>query len=195
VIDIKSGYLFSMLLRSNGKVYLFGKNDDGSLGNGEFNNGDSATPISIVPERNYGIFKIACAEGSGYILQSNSNCFGKNSSEENVCSGRGICVDQDKCLCDTQYTGNNCQYPICNGIDSSNPKVCSGRGSCISPETCTCKPSSSGTYCENYLCYGIDSKQPDVCSSRGVCTEIDTCNCTLRNIGENCQHNIGLTLF
>ena len=115
-----------MFLRSNGKVYGFGSNEHGQLGIGATYYNVQKVPIGIMAERNYGIVKMAAGEHAAYILQSNSNCFGVKSSNDTVCLGRGICYDEDKCLCDEEYSGNNCQYPICYGVDSSKPNVCSG---------------------------------------------------------------------
>jgi hypothetical protein len=139
---------------------------------------------------NYGIYKIACGWTNSFILHSKSTCFGKNSSHPNVCTGRGICYDRDKCSCEPGYAGVECELNICFGVISSNPDVCSGRGNCIAPNNCSCKTSANGENCQNYLCYGVNSTDSTVCSSAGSCLNIDSCNCTFRNLGNNCQFNI-----
>jgi hypothetical protein len=164
----------------------------GQMGNGlSGHNNDVYSPVSIYSERNYGVVQIAISEGSVAILQSNSICFGKQSSDINVCSGKGICADENQCQCDIEYTGNYCQYAFCNNINASLPNVCSGKGTCIDTNNCSCLTGASGTNCENYLCFGVNSNSEIVCSSFGVCTTIDTCNCTLRHLGNNCEYNIG----
>jgi len=37
-------------------------------------------------------------------------CDGKNSSDQYVCSGHGICVNDDDCICEPRYWGKYCQF-------------------------------------------------------------------------------------
>jgi hypothetical protein len=129
------------------------------------------------------------------MLHSESSCFGKNTSNPDVCSGRGICFDNNKCSCEPGYTGDNCQYNICFDVSSADSKVCSGRGSCIAPNICTCRVGSSGENCQSYVCFGINSTDANVCSSVGACVNIDQCSCSFRQLGYNCQYNIRNSLL
>ena len=52
-------------------------------------------------------------------------------------NGNGTCISQDNCVCNTGYTGNQCEIPICYGINATNTLVCSNqRGICISKNKC-----------------------------------------------------------
>jgi len=53
-------------------------------------------------------------------------CFGKNSSDESVCSHNGICHNLNNCTCNNGYVGNQCQYSVCFGKNSSDDVVCFG---------------------------------------------------------------------
>src|SRR5690606_24578404 len=39
-----------------------------------------------------------------------TNCFGKYSSDPNVCSGNGVCTSNDVCKCNFGYYGPECKY-------------------------------------------------------------------------------------
>lgn len=40
------------------------------------------------------------------------SCFGVPSSNPNVCSSRGTCVEKDKCICTNNFYGRNCEFTI-----------------------------------------------------------------------------------
>lgn len=55
-----------------------------------------------------------CNEGYyGSECESLTNCFGKSSNDPNVCSGKGKCIANDKCVCSDDATGIQCQLPAC----------------------------------------------------------------------------------
>jgi hypothetical protein len=84
-------------------------------------------------------------------LRSFYSCFGKNSSDPQICSGNGICNGTDQCSCETNYFGNQCQQTYCFGVLSTQNNVCSQNGICKEFDTCTCSPNFGGKNCEIYL--------------------------------------------
>jgi hypothetical protein len=119
-------------------------------------------------------------------------CFGFNTSDPLVCSGKGTCDLPDNCTCAIGWTGLKCETTIdsgnctnlhctsilCFGRNKSDPLVCSGRGSCIDVDNCTCEYNVTGVECE----LNIDT------GSRN-----DT-NCTDQWTGANCTIPICLGL-
>lgn len=118
-----------------------------------------------------------------------------------VCSGRGTCVAEDRCQCDTipgmVVGGMFCQLTsvdkddfnrkvACFGIDYDNPSVCSGHGDCLLSEdgmggTCHCEFGFYDEVCSHvYQCNGVDMFDPKVCNGHGRCQESGTCNCDPR---------------
>jgi hypothetical protein len=67
------------------------------------------------------------ASNGAITLQNNavsgcsvSTCFGKNSLDPTVCSGKGVCLTTDNCVCRANYTGTQCSNSMTNNskIDS-----------------------------------------------------------------------------
>ena len=130
----------------DGKVYSFGRNDNGQLGQGNSNN-----PINYpapLASENYGIFQIACGREHSLILKYTNQCFGK--SDATMCSGRGLCIEENKCSCSKGYYGNECQNYDCFGKNSTDSNVCSGHGTCTNPNVCACNDGYIGSQCEIY---------------------------------------------
>ncbi|KFD45195.1 hypothetical protein M513_13928, partial [Trichuris suis] len=117
---------------------------------------------------------------------------------ENLCENATIqCPEHSEChfnttttfcLCDNNYTGDNCNQKIepCANVNCHN-------GSCVSTEDnafkCVCKPQFSGTYCEEEL--NACMSQP--CQNGGTCYKSSygyQCLCTKGYYGKNCQKGI-----
>eukprot|EP00818_Percolomonas_sp_WS_P008921 CAMPEP_0117452226 /NCGR_PEP_ID=MMETSP0759-20121206/9488_1 /TAXON_ID=63605 /ORGANISM="Percolomonas cosmopolitus, Strain WS" /LENGTH=1100 /DNA_ID=CAMNT_0005244999 /DNA_START=380 /DNA_END=3679 /DNA_ORIENTATION=- len=140
--------------------------------------------------------------GNGYLLVdtfSIPQCFDIRDDNNTVCSGRGSCSGHDLCVCNTGYTGSECELNVCFTFNSSDTvNVCSGRGSCISPDFCVCTTGYDGSNCELNICYGYTSNDTArVCSGdgRGNCTAPNTCACATGYEGVECQHNICYSLL
>lgn len=67
------------------------------------------------------------------------NCFGFSEHDPQVCSRRGKCVSDDKCECKPQFTGSQCEIPLCFDVPANSPNVCSSHGYCVSPDKCECE--------------------------------------------------------
>ena len=98
--------------------------------------------------------KFACPDPNS-IAPPPIICFGIQSNLPSVCSGKGTCIDQDNCTCNTGYSGQTCSIPSCYGINSTDLSVCSGKGKCPSFDTCTCNTGYSGQTCSIPIYYVI----------------------------------------
>ncbi|KAL9658103.1 hypothetical protein ABK040_013016 [Willaertia magna] len=176
IIDISVGPDFAFLLTSDGEVYgikyVSDNNYAGQIGVGL--NPATATAIKLPFE-----YKVKTVE-AGY----RHSFFIMEPSFDN-CNGNGLCVGANTCSC---FSGNQCQYPICNSIPSTQiSTVCNGHGSCIAPNVCNCDSTLySGQYCEYPICFGVASNQNNVCSGNGICSAPNTCNCFQPTLEENC---------
>jgi hypothetical protein len=134
----------------------------------------------------------SCADGYTGPQCQTPICFGKNSTEISVCTGRGSCVAPNICVnCQTGYIGDSCQFPICFGKNSTDPLVCNQWGNCTTPNQCTgCCCGYTSANCDTSICFGISGNSSIVCSSQGICSFPDTCVCSNGFIwGDRCQFN------
>jgi hypothetical protein len=118
---------------------------EGQLGNGDLAYKFVSTPLANITS---GVTKIDCGYFSSIILHSNYTCFGKQSSVSVQCSGNGLCVANDQCICHSNYFGNECQFTTCFGKNSTSKNVCSGQGNCTNLDTCTCNTNFGGSDCQ-----------------------------------------------
>jgi hypothetical protein len=81
-------------------------------------------------------------------------CYGRVSSNAQVCSGHGACIDTDQCQCQLGYTGDTCNKFSCYGIDSRNASVCDGDGICVAKDTCQCT-TLTGSQCNELVINGF----------------------------------------
>ncbi|EFC43502.1 predicted protein [Naegleria gruberi] len=92
-------------------------------------------------------------------------CFGISQLESSVCSHNGVCFGGNVCVCNGNYTGEECQTPLCFGVSAEDEKtVCSGKGYCSAPDKCECKTPYVGSNCQ------VDSSKTTCNTTDGVCT-------------------------
>ena len=103
---------------------------------------------SVMKHDYYGVYQFNLFESHPCQF----NCFGKNSSDPNVCFGNGTCYYDNTCLCKHGNYGSQCADEIfnCFGADSTNITVCSARGKCSGPNQCSCDNKYIGLQCETY---------------------------------------------
>jgi hypothetical protein len=97
------------------------------------------------------VYKALGSDKSTLFLVSNFTCFGKLSTDSTICSGRGICVNLNKCSCTNFAYGDQCENvsPFkCFGLNATDPNVCSGNGNCVYEDVCTCNSLFSGLACD-----------------------------------------------
>ncbi|GKT20073.1 hypothetical protein ADUPG1_011638, partial [Aduncisulcus paluster] len=112
----------------------------------------------------------SCAQG--YILNDDSSdCV--SACSENYCGDHGQCIGINECLCDTGWSGNQCN------IDSCGSELCSGsdHGEClrISPtkHECSCYLGWNGSTCSDEGC-GLLSSGETACYDHGTCVQDDS---------------------
>eukprot|EP01080_Neovahlkampfia_damariscottae_P000518 gene518-8031_t len=185
IYKVVCGGFHSAIITTTGKLYTFGNNHLGQLATGDTTHRYVPTLNSLSP-----VMDIAVGHRHTLALQSRFSCAGKAYDNTTICSGKGICVGTDTCVCDPDRFGNDCQFYTCFEIAQTDPSVCSGRGTCITTDNCVCKTGSSGINCQDYTCFSVNSTLANVCSSQGTCIEIDTCSCNLTYLGSNCETKI-----
>jgi hypothetical protein len=113
-------------------------------------------------------------------------CESFNCNLRSNCNSQGVCVAPNVCVCNSTYTGESCQYPICFGIPSNNSLSC-GTGDCKSPNTCECPGTYVGNMCQFPVCWGVSSLELTVCSGHGSCGSPDNCTCSQGWTGSSCE--------
>jgi hypothetical protein len=93
-------------------------------------------------------------------------------------SDHGTCVGKDECRCDENWSGTDCDVPLCK-------YDCYDRGKCIDANLCECNYGFSGNLCDNITCLGVNN-----CSNHGICVDIDKCACFESWSGLNCSRSI-----
>jgi hypothetical protein len=114
-------------------------------------------------------------------------CFGEQSNSPYVCRGKGKCIDIDKCVCNKNYEGEDCQITTCGKFNSTDPNSCSGYGKCEEYNKCNCQSGYTGTNCEGFNCFGKEVNDKHVCSGNGKCIKGNECECINGYFGENCN--------
>lgn len=78
-------------------------------------------------------------------------CNLKPETDQDVCSGKGICSGYNTCNCLEGSFGTNCELSRCNGIFSNESDVCSGNGICQNGK-CTCFTLNFDSFYEDGFC-------------------------------------------
>ncbi len=82
-------------------------------------------------------------------LAPEATCFGVASNSSMACSSQGTCNDNNVCSCYPNYTGSNCEIPVCFGMLATDAAVCNFlNGTCIAADTCNCTTLYSGAQCQ-----------------------------------------------
>ena len=92
------------------------------------------------------------------------------------CTGRGTCLETQKCECAEMYTGQACELLSCVHLDG-----CGGHGVCNNG-TCACGTGWGGTNCTTE----VFPECPLGCSGVGECTK-GQCFCPPGYYGDGCQ--------
>jgi len=93
-----------------------------------------------------------------------------------ICSWRGECSPDDRCLCEPGFRGADCSERTCPtgnpfAFFGLEPPECSGRGTCNRDTgTCACHPAYFGYNCERLRCGGGVG---DECSLHGLCLSVE----------------------
>mmetsp|Transcript_5791 Transcript_5791/g.21868 ORF Transcript_5791/g.21868 Transcript_5791/m.21868 type:complete len:2954 (-) Transcript_5791:68-8929(-) len=130
--------------------------------------------------------------GQGHILVDSykiPTCFEGEWFYGEACAGRGSCIADDVCQCNSGYDGPQCEFFLCYGYNSNETdSVCSNHGDCVAPATCTCNTGYDGPDCSLSICHNVLSNDSSVCSTYGNCTSPDTCECQTGYYGDDCRY-------
>jgi alpha-tubulin suppressor-like RCC1 family protein len=102
-----------------------------------------------------------------------------DASEERICAGHGICMEDGNCSCYEGYAGEFCQKECEGGV--ANP--CSHLGRCLPDGSCECFRGYTGKSC-SVECNG-GSFTP--CSDHGRCEIDGSCTCFEAYRGSKCE--------
>lgn len=109
-------------------------------------------------------------------------CNGIPATSNQVCNGKGTCLDDNSCHCSDGWAGADCSLVVssCGGIPFNDKSVCSGSGTC-SESGCSCSLGHNGTLCEDFNCDHLNG-----CSGHGTCVGANNCECDDLWDGANC---------
>lgn len=135
-----------------------------------------------------GMNVVKSASGAFHSLMIVHNyCFETSYVDPKACSANGFCVGQNKCVCNKDWMGSNCNQTTCFDFHSTNSSVCSGQGRCRSPNTCSCVSNTDGAKCEFSYCNNLHSNNETVCSKHGKCVSPNSCKCDRDYSGNDCE--------
>eukprot|EP00300_Choanocystis_sp_HF-7_P016253 c19353_g1_i2.p1 GENE.c19353_g1_i2~~c19353_g1_i2.p1 ORF type:complete len:668 (+),score=94.87 c19353_g1_i2:129-2132(+) len=109
------------------------------------------------------------------------------------CSGHGICIEDEVCACNRDWTGLNCDVPDVPDMYCEKFDFCSGKthGQCVESQTlrgqyaCECVPGFRGPNCNEADTAQPQAVCPDSCSGQGLCTA-HGCECAFGFKGDDC---------
>ena len=170
VEDIKQisiGFEHTLILLNNSTVMGIGSNMNGELGRDDINSTITFIEIKFpeyeaecIKNKTCTIEMVAAEKDVSFFvfnygtLQEEKHvtltpiCNGSSYLDINVCSGNGMCVNNDKCECFFGYAGNNCE----RALDCSKRNDCSGNGYCSRKNTCQCHEFAGGRNCTKPVC-------------------------------------------
>lgn len=150
IIQVYSFGSESYALTEKGFIYVWGS---GASTLASLVEEDLFVATSIEALRSQKIGKLSLVGGLDSRLQTAVfayepfNCGGYLSGDYRVCSKRGVCLNQDKCDCELEFGGPNCEQFYCFNFLEKDPNVCSGHGKCIGKDICECDANFTGLDC------------------------------------------------
>jgi alpha-tubulin suppressor-like RCC1 family protein len=185
IVQIAAGHEHAMILTEDGKVYAWGRNNNGQLGIG--NTASQYKPVEINLSS---IGRVAYISAGGshsvFVTGDPITCFNKTGAL--ACSyPNGECIGMDTCKCTPFYEGKECEIAKFNCFGKPFNESCNYPigGVCIAQDYCECRNKYVGKECMEHTCFGKSGNQ--TCSGRGVCYTIDICLCYEGYTGNECQ--------
>eukprot|EP01080_Neovahlkampfia_damariscottae_P010521 gene10521-3043_t len=197
IISIAAGEYHSVILNSNGQVYLFGSNTNGQLGDGTIINRNSPT---LLPFNNSNVIKIITGVSNTFLLKSNGKLYGFGANAFGQLGVGSVYATQNVPIMVSNSMGGIIDVSIgegstlilqsnfiCFGKNVSDTSICSERGVCVKTDVCQCGMGYFGNECQFTSCFGKNSTNSTVCSNKGSCESFDKCECNSGNTGNECQ--------
>lgn len=205
VYHIVAGGYFSAALAVDGRIYSWGANDGGQLGDGTTIDRPTATAVSILPVNESvvtvsagGTFMHAIT-ATRRIYSWGENMVGQLGDGKRNQTSVTVAVETKRPFPNAYPTaamsGNNFSLYLFNGTTcygkfADDPTVCSTKGVCISENKCQCGPGYGGIDCSSAGCFGIPQNHSSVCSGNGDCAGGDACVCRPGYTGQQCERRI-----
>jgi hypothetical protein len=185
IVQIAVGQAHAIALSDTGKVFTWGKNTYGQLGDDKTEN--SLKPIMVNTNSIGRVAGISAGAHHSLLLTGiPTSCFNKTGAM--ACSfPNGRCIAQDTCQCIGYYEGKECEIPTYTCFGKPYDIACNAPygGHCVSQDSCDCSPGYIGTECAGFTCYGKHGNAS--CSGHGTCDGVDICTCETGYIGEECE--------
>jgi hypothetical protein len=178
-----------MMLLDNGDLFIWGRNQDGELGNGatqpigeiqkhpKFT--DIATPIPI-EDVSLGAHHSILLTRSGIVSTSGKTTHGQRMSVHFSKTHIPL-TNFTTSMIQGVFAGYLHSHILvhnhCFGISDKNLTVCSSQGTCFSKNACRCNSNWFGIECNFTKCFGKESWETNICSGNGSCTKPDHCDC------------------
>jgi alpha-tubulin suppressor-like RCC1 family protein len=213
VTGLGGGTSYSCAVTLSGRVYCWGSNANGQLG-------DGTTTARLLPKLVTGLSNVyvnkltTSKAGHSMVLTSAGEIYvwGLNNYGQLSIYNLTIPYFTSPTLLKqpANYTsryptnigiGNFNSYVTYNGTTCYNilqddADVCTGNGTCVDTDTCVCRSGFSGPKCQYASCFGVNQTSSATCSGHGTCTYLDTCVCQAgKYTGNNCQYAICYNLL
>jgi len=162
--QISINFQHTLVLLHNSTVLGIGSNIHGELGRNDIQSTDSFIQIQFpeletkcLNEKTCSIEMIAAEKDVSFFVFNygiekhvslTPLCNGKSYLDTNACSGNGICMNDNFCVCFNGFYGSSCQY----AYDCLKFNDCSGNGVCNSNGTCSCYSFAGGENCSIPVC-------------------------------------------
>jgi NACalpha-BTF3-like transcription factor len=109
ISQIATGSSHSIISTIDGLIFSFGRDQFGQLGQTSSSGVPILSPNSVTGFNVSYVYQIAAGEYSTISLNLYETCYGYTMYDDRVCNGRGSCVSQNQCQCNSCFYGDKCE--------------------------------------------------------------------------------------